>query len=159
MVVPGVHKGFTLIELMVIIAMVAIMAAIAVPSFTQFIDNNRTLSAHNELVSLLQYARAHAVEHRASTHICVSNGVITVKPACDDDIAPLRTLSGTSGVAIKVGATDIEFRNNGTAAIATSFVTCRNNDWANGFTATVSATGIVRTYGRGQSATGSMSEC
>ncbi len=155
----GAHKGFTLIELVVVVALVAIMAAIAVPGFTRFIDNNRTLAVHNELVSLLQYARAYAVEHRASSHVCIVNGAITVRLTCDAGAAELRALSGTSGVTIAVAGADIEFRNNGTAATAATFVSCRNGDFANGFTATVGATGMVRTYSRGQNATGSMTGC
>ncbi|WP_250656788.1 GspH/FimT family pseudopilin [Alkalimarinus coralli] len=53
--------GFTLVELMVTLAVAAILLSIAVPSFSSFIQNNRITSATNHLVAHLQYARSEAV--------------------------------------------------------------------------------------------------
>jgi prepilin-type N-terminal cleavage/methylation domain-containing protein len=65
--------GFTLIEAMVVVALVAILAALAAPSFNTMIANQRVASAAQELQILLQFARADAVYRRAET-VVVPNG-------------------------------------------------------------------------------------
>lgn len=61
--------GFTLIEAMVVVALVAILAALAVPSFTTMIANQRLSSAAQELQTLLQFARAEAVYKRTPSTV------------------------------------------------------------------------------------------
>ncbi len=58
----NVNKGFTLIELMVTIAVAGILAAIAVPSFKSTIQNNRLTTGANELVTALNLARSEAIK-------------------------------------------------------------------------------------------------
>lgn len=55
-----VQRGFTLIEAMVTIAILAILLGIAVPSFDMLINRNRAQSTGKQLVAVLQYARAQA---------------------------------------------------------------------------------------------------
>lgn len=55
---PG--KGFTLIELMVVIALMAILIALSVPSFRNMIEMQRLRGVHGELATDLQFARAEA---------------------------------------------------------------------------------------------------
>ncbi|CAB5694986.1 Tfp pilus assembly protein FimT [Delftia tsuruhatensis] len=59
--------GFTLIEMMVVLALAAILAALAAPSFTAQIANQRVDSAAQELQSLLQFARSEAVYRRVES--------------------------------------------------------------------------------------------
>lgn len=75
------QRGFTLIELMVTLAVLAIVASIAVPSFNTMIQNNRSLALGEELASALNYARSEAVKRGARITLCGSvNGT-----ACDGD--------------------------------------------------------------------------
>jgi type IV fimbrial biogenesis protein FimT len=62
--------GFTLVELMVTIAIAAILLMIAVPSFTTMLENNRETSAANSLVNALTDARNNALRTGASVTIC-----------------------------------------------------------------------------------------
>ncbi|QSI34085.1 prepilin-type N-terminal cleavage/methylation domain-containing protein [Variovorax sp. RKNM96] len=66
---PQRQKGFTLIEMMVVVSLVAILAALALPSFTTMIANQRVTSAAQELLTLLQFARAEGVYKRTQTTV------------------------------------------------------------------------------------------
>lgn len=55
-------SGFTLIELMVVVAIVAILAVIAAPSYRDMIDRSRLRAATDDLVSVMSNARANAVK-------------------------------------------------------------------------------------------------
>jgi len=59
---PQYRSGFTLIELMVTIAIAAILLAVAIPSFITTIASNRLTANANELVTALNLARSEAVK-------------------------------------------------------------------------------------------------
>lgn len=54
------ERGFTIIELMVVVAILAIVATVAVPSFQQIIENNRLATEANRIFSAMSYARSEA---------------------------------------------------------------------------------------------------
>jgi type IV fimbrial biogenesis protein FimU len=55
---PGSSKGFTLVELMIVIALLVILSVIAVPGFNTLVRDNRIQSQAEEFNALLQYARS-----------------------------------------------------------------------------------------------------
>ena len=63
-------RGFTLIELMVVVALIAITLSFAVPSFQGFLDRARTDAAAAELAGLLSLARSEAIRRNAPVTIC-----------------------------------------------------------------------------------------
>ena len=70
--------GFTLIELMVVIALVAIILAIAAPSFRSMIEMQRLRSITSQLVTDFQFARSEAVARRALVGVAFkSNAAMT----------------------------------------------------------------------------------
>lgn len=158
----GNQRGFTLVELMIIVTLLGIFAAIAVPNFSQLIDNNRVQATSNELVGLLQYARAYSVENRTSVLVCQEeDGTMTVKKACVDT-NPLRQMRAAPGVQIDTTATSLRFRQNGSAerATAATYITCRGDDAEHGYTVSVVAAGSIRIFARGRDAqNNAMTEC
>lgn len=55
-------SGFTMVELMVTLAIASILVGIATPSFQTMISNSRLTAAANDLLSALSYARSEAVK-------------------------------------------------------------------------------------------------
>jgi type IV fimbrial biogenesis protein FimT len=65
--------GFTLLELMIGLAIGAILLGIAVPSFTAIIRQNRIANQTNEFMVTLALARSEAVKRGTRVSICSSN--------------------------------------------------------------------------------------
>lgn len=66
--------GFTLVELLVVMALIAILAAIGVPSYQNLVASNRISAEINGLVAHLQFARAEAVKRGQDVTVTSSNG-------------------------------------------------------------------------------------
>jgi type IV fimbrial biogenesis protein FimT len=145
-------RGFTLVEMMITIAVMALVLSLAVPSFTNMIRNNRLASGSNELISALTYARSEAVKRRLNVSVCVRDG-----EACStdvnnwgqgwliftDDLAPSGQLDApgdalllssdpsNSGVQITANAASVTFSPLGEANTAAFTVTksgCKGNN-------------------------------
>ena len=57
-----VKHGFTLLELMIVLLIVAIMTTIALPPMTEFVADQRVRTTASDMVSEIAFARAKAVE-------------------------------------------------------------------------------------------------
>jgi len=75
-------KGFTLIELMVVIAIVAVLTTLAVPSFKQMIQSNTISSAINALMSDLRFARSEGIRRGGGVVVCHSDAPEASSPTC-----------------------------------------------------------------------------
>jgi len=79
-------KGFTVVELMVTLGVVAILTVVAVPSFNNMINSNRLTTTANEMVAGLNVARMEAIKRNAYTQFCSdsssSNTTDTLGTAC-----------------------------------------------------------------------------
>ena len=66
------RNGFSLIELMVVVAIVAILAGLAAPSFTELLRNNRLAAASSALQVSLSLARSEAVKRGSDARVTVA---------------------------------------------------------------------------------------
>jgi type IV fimbrial biogenesis protein FimT len=66
-------KGFTLVEMLVTVALVAILATVAVPSFAELIRNGRATAQTNELIGSLHLARSEAITRAEPVVLCASS--------------------------------------------------------------------------------------
>jgi type IV fimbrial biogenesis protein FimT len=68
-----IQKGFTIIELMTAVALLAVMVVIGVPSFNSIINTNETAANSNAFLSALKVARTEATKRRQNIVVCASN--------------------------------------------------------------------------------------
>ncbi|WP_313645064.1 GspH/FimT family pseudopilin [Stenotrophomonas sp.] len=127
-------KGFSLVELVVTVAIAAILAAIAIPSFRSMINSSRLTSHANELVASLQLARSEAIKRNARVSVCGSaNGAtcgggwaknwLTVVEA---DGSVLRVNAVKAPVVVSSGVDRVTFRADGlsSTAVNSSIIVC-----------------------------------
>lgn len=145
-------QGFTLIELMIIIALLAIIISIAVPNFTQFIRNNNVQAKADELNSFLHYARAQAIAKRKPYEV-VFNNVGTQITLNQKGQATERHMEVNTAQAIVRGkgsaATVVEYLPSGAVSAEGSLSVCYDNEAANGYVIEIRASGLTQRYPRG----------
>ena len=84
--------GFTLTELMVVVAVVGVLATIAVPSFQSLVQSQRVKAASFELFSSLNLARSEAIKR---------NGNVTLTPVSTSDWGQGWAATSAGGESIK----------------------------------------------------------
>ena len=75
--------GFTLFELMVTLAVAALILSLGVPGFRNFIQNNRATTHTNDLVTALNLGRSEATRRGASVLLCSSSDGATCSGSND----------------------------------------------------------------------------
>jgi type IV fimbrial biogenesis protein FimT len=73
--------GFTLVELLVVMAIAAILLTIGVPSYTATTSKYRVSTEVNSLVGDLQYARSEAIKQGVTVTVCTSTDGATCSGA------------------------------------------------------------------------------
>lgn len=109
--------GFTIIELMIVLAVLSIIALVAVPNFREAIESNRVSTETNRLVSAINYARSEAVRVGDDVTLTADNGgfaegwCVHLGGNCaGDDV--LRQFDG-GNVAYDADANQITFNSRG----------------------------------------------
>lgn len=74
---PTRQAGFTLTELLIVVTIVAITAAFALPSFNDAITRNRIASQSNEFIAAVNLARTASLELNSGGGVCGANDTLT----------------------------------------------------------------------------------
>jgi type IV fimbrial biogenesis protein FimT len=74
---PAVLRGFTLVELMVVVAVLGILAQFAIPGLTAFSARNRLAALSSDLVSSLALARTEAARAGLPVLVVPAEGGVT----------------------------------------------------------------------------------
>jgi len=74
------NNGFSLIELMVVIAIIAFLAMIAVPNFNRFLAKAKRAEAYMNLNAIYVAEKAHCADHGTYSDVLIGEGGIGWKP-------------------------------------------------------------------------------
>lgn len=146
---PKRQSGFSLIELMTAIAVIAIVLSAGVPVFRDFISNNRRASQTNHMLSALAIARSEAMRSSRIVSVCPStNGAacsagddgwqggfmvfanddgmnLDTVDASDEVLETYGSLGGNATLRASGAVTDfIAFRPTGSAVTGGEFAWC-----------------------------------
>jgi len=132
------HTGFTLIELMITLAVAAIVMTLGAPSFQSFFLNNRMSTQANDLISSLNLARSEAIKRAASVKVCSSNDQATCSGSWTngwivitaDDVELIRVYGALKGTSTLTATSNtVTFTSAGFLSGAqTTFTLCDSNE-------------------------------
>lgn len=88
------YRGFTIIELLTVMVVVAILATIGAPSLREMMIKGRVRTASSDLYSSLVFTRSEAIKR---------NATVTLAPVTPND--------WSSGWTVKVGTTTLETKD------------------------------------------------
>jgi len=159
------NSGFTLLELLITVAIISIVMAIAVPSMTTFTQNDRLTTNINTLIGHLAYARSEAVKRSQQVSICSSNNATTCTggnwqdgwivyidadgdnsfTAGEEVLRAQQALEGANTLTTAIGTQlTYDYRGFVNAASVGSFQLCDGRSGPHGKTIRISTTGRVR---------------
>ena len=140
------QKGFTLIELMVTIAVMAIIAVIAVPSFGTLLLRQNLKKSTQELANGLVQARAKAALERREVTVQLNTTAIA------DSISQLNWMPEGKAVLKAGSPTSITFLSSGlikNVTTDTSFTICEQSSGELSKTVSISKMGTIQQIAEG----------
>jgi len=103
----GKKTGFTLLELMIVIAIIAVVSAIVAPNLIRYLPNYRLGQASRDMLATMQLSRLKAVKENASVVVLIDVGNNGYSAFVDDGAG-----GGTAGDRIRNGSEEIVRENS-----------------------------------------------
>ena len=157
-------RGFSLIELMVVLTVVGILAVLAVPGYRTMVQNSQLQAQRDGLVSALRYARSSALNQNVSTEVCPfgspsstgcggswANGWIVVLNPNGNPATPAtallqsipNTMVNGPSISSPNGVAAIEFSPVGLVLTPAEFVICDSRGGNYAYSVQVQSTGFI----------------
>lgn len=99
----GHRRGFTLVELMVVISLIGLMAAVSAPPLFRYVQSNRLQTNADRIVADMQYARSVSISTGRILRFTATPAGYTLTDPVADTV--LRTRNFEHGVALDAGVT------------------------------------------------------
>jgi type IV fimbrial biogenesis protein FimT len=107
------QRGFTLVELLITMAIALVLIMIAVPSFKNITLTNKLVTTTNDVIHAINVARMEAIKRNASTQLCSdSSGANTADgdklgTECGTQVGAVYALSGDNPTQVLAGTVGI----------------------------------------------------
>ena len=144
-------SGFTLIELMVTIAVLAIIVSIAAPSISTQLANQRVKSTANTFTSALKEAKVESIIRRQPLTISFDNTgkVINIQHIASGNVnSTIASYKYDTKSTVKSDRSSNEFKPNKVADV-TTYTICDSNNTASPIKILVSATAVISNRSEG----------
>lgn len=96
------QSGFTLVELVMVMVILGVVAAIGIPSFTELVRGSQMTSRANSLIGAMKLARSEAISRGRPVSVCPS----TDGQSCGGDWAAGWLVATDAGTAGSIDAAD-----------------------------------------------------
>ena len=128
------NGGFTLIETMTVVAVVAVLGAVAVPSMGTFMKNSALRGQANELMSSIALARSEATKRGSRVILCRTANPTAAIPTCGG--ADKTWTTGWLVYVVEDADLDFDLGTDiliGTGSTAPSQIDVMSNSWGNNY--------------------------
>ena len=126
------QRGFTLVELMIAVAILALLLGVALPSFQEALTVHRISSYANDLHASAALARSEAIKRNRTVQLCASSNGTSCTGSWGqgwivnaNGTIVSRHEGVSTGYSVSGGVTTIEFQGTGTGATSTTLTICR----------------------------------